>query len=299
MSYIENIDNEISSGRISKKEGLELKTHYYSLDNSDRADLDRRFSTNQNASNSTIGRKIKDFFIEEVPDEVTKKNMQANQPGKKTGKGIFVNKSDTSDTIFEKYINANDNQKEGFISLIISLKSYGDPKYDEALEMINKHKRKSSNFFVKYFTVYNDEKISGNVFFFRLLIGIILLSFFNTLTEKSGEIFYSFGSYLSLYFIWVNTYKRTSSFAYKNKNTLIISICILILIVTAGISYDYFKYNLERMIRSGQYEILNGTELILGGFWVISLPVRFILFFIYWLKNGNKENVKSQNSKSK
>lgn len=152
MSYIENIDNEISSGKISKKEGLELKTHYYSLDNSDRADLDKRFSTNQNSSNSnsTLGGKIKDFFIEDVPVEVPKKNMEANQPGKKTGKGIFINKSDTADTIFEKYINANDNQKEGFIGLIISLKSYGDPKYDKALEMINKHKRKSSNFFDRF-----------------------------------------------------------------------------------------------------------------------------------------------------
>lgn len=152
MSYTENIDNEISSGKISKKEGLELKTHYYSLDSSDRADLDKRFSINQNSSNSnsTIGGKIKDFFIEDIPDEDTKKNIKLNQSGKKTDKGIFINKSDTADTIFEKYINANDNQKEDFIVLIISLKSYGDPKYDEALEMINKHKRKSSNFFDRF-----------------------------------------------------------------------------------------------------------------------------------------------------
>ena len=118
MSYIENIDNEISSGKISKKEGLELKTHYNSLDNSDRADVVKRFSTNQNSSNSNL-------TIEDVPIE-------------KKDNGILINNTDTVDDIINKYKTANPEQKKSFIAL---LKGYYSINKDEKYKGYSKNRK--------------------------------------------------------------------------------------------------------------------------------------------------------------
>ena len=97
MGYIANIDNQIKAGKISHKEGSELKTHYYSLNNRDREVLDRKFPGSYSSASSTNKYKPKN-----IPDNESKELYTSCDNGKFgfNSQGLFFENDDTIEDLF-------------------------------------------------------------------------------------------------------------------------------------------------------------------------------------------------------